>query len=246
MNCGVYQIRNIINGHRYIGSSVNIKKRFANHKQSLMGCIHKNDHLQNAFYKYGMENFSFEILLFTDNGNHLFYEQMLINYLKPEYNISPNVSAPMLGRKQTESAKIKISIGNKGKIISAETREKISLSQKGNKHCLGRKLSEEAKDRIGKANSGRVYSEEARRKIGEASRGNQYCLGKKHTELSKIKMRLVKTGTKHSDETKRKMSIAHKGKKFTEEACKNISVAKYLYWKNKREIQSNQQMRLQI
>jgi hypothetical protein len=57
-----------------------------------------------------------------------------------------------VGRKRTEEFKQKISTSTKGKILSEETRKKISQALKGNKNCLGRKLSQETKEKIGKAN----------------------------------------------------------------------------------------------
>jgi len=59
---GVYQIVNIINGHKYIGSSTNLKKRLGVHKNMLKSDKHDNPHLQNAWNKYGKENFKFEII----------------------------------------------------------------------------------------------------------------------------------------------------------------------------------------
>ena len=61
---GIYKITNNINGKCYIGQSVNIEKRFNNHK---IACNNPNDNgykypLYQAIRKYGIENFSFEIL----------------------------------------------------------------------------------------------------------------------------------------------------------------------------------------
>jgi predicted GIY-YIG superfamily endonuclease len=58
-NYGVYIINNKLNGHNYIGSSINIKQRFAQHKSTLRHNTHRNQHLQNAWNKYGEENFDF-------------------------------------------------------------------------------------------------------------------------------------------------------------------------------------------
>jgi group I intron endonuclease len=59
MSCGIYKIKNNINGKCYIGQSIHIEKRWINHKSD-MG---KFDYpLYLAFFKYGLENFSFEIV----------------------------------------------------------------------------------------------------------------------------------------------------------------------------------------
>lgn len=65
MSCGIYKITNKINGHSYIGLSKGIEKRFSEHKSK---AIHSNkkDDLDKALYramrKYGIDNFSYEII----------------------------------------------------------------------------------------------------------------------------------------------------------------------------------------
>ena len=60
--CGIYCIQNIRNKKRYIGQSINAKNRMYKHKWQLKKGIHKNKHLQRSVNKYGLENFTFEIL----------------------------------------------------------------------------------------------------------------------------------------------------------------------------------------
>ena len=61
---GIYKIENLINETPYIGQSVDIYKRWANEKSS----AYNNNYdcydypLQRAFRKYGIDNFSFEII----------------------------------------------------------------------------------------------------------------------------------------------------------------------------------------
>jgi group I intron endonuclease len=59
---GIYAIRHAETGKVYIGSSINIKQRWNAHKSALQKNIHDNEHLQNAWNKYGKEAFVFEIL----------------------------------------------------------------------------------------------------------------------------------------------------------------------------------------
>jgi len=59
---GIYQIRNLQNGKVYIGSSKNIFTRWKRHLSNLKNKNHPNSHLQSSFNKYGINNFSFEIL----------------------------------------------------------------------------------------------------------------------------------------------------------------------------------------
>ena len=59
---GIYEITNLINNKIYIGSSINIKKRWKDHILLLKNQKHINVHLLNAWNKYGEENFSFSII----------------------------------------------------------------------------------------------------------------------------------------------------------------------------------------
>ena len=56
---GIYKITNNINGKIYIGQSIDIKKRWETHKYYT---YKKDTKLQKAFTKYGISNFTFEVL----------------------------------------------------------------------------------------------------------------------------------------------------------------------------------------
>ena len=62
---GIYKIENLINGKRYIGQSGNIQERWADHKrinERPLEIIKQRYPLYRAFNKYGLDNFSFEII----------------------------------------------------------------------------------------------------------------------------------------------------------------------------------------
>jgi len=66
---GIYKIVNIINGKTYYGSSIQLSTRISNHKVCLRNNNHENKYLQNAWNKYGEENFRFEIVEIIDVNN---------------------------------------------------------------------------------------------------------------------------------------------------------------------------------
>ena len=55
-------IKNNINNKSYIGQSINIENRWTHHKSELNNNRHINDYLQNAWNKYGEDNFSFIVI----------------------------------------------------------------------------------------------------------------------------------------------------------------------------------------
>jgi group I intron endonuclease len=59
---GIYIIRNKVTNKVYIGQSIDIKKRFREHKSYLKNSNHWNPNLQNICNKYGLDILEFKIL----------------------------------------------------------------------------------------------------------------------------------------------------------------------------------------
>ena len=107
--CGIYIITNIFNGNRYIGSSLNLYDRLHSHLSLLTNDKHTNSHLQNAWNKYGKENFIFGILKYSKDEEVLNDEQLFIDIINPEYNIEKDIS--IIDKHRTEETKLKIKEG---------------------------------------------------------------------------------------------------------------------------------------
>ena len=60
--CGIYCILNKKTNIVYVGKSVNINRRFTDHKKLLKCGKHYNDYLQNSYNKHGKNIFEFDIL----------------------------------------------------------------------------------------------------------------------------------------------------------------------------------------
>lgn len=116
---GVYKITNRMNNHCYIGSSVDIKKRWREHRARCM-ITTKNykhtyySHFYCALRKYGRDNFDYDILELVDNPSDLLErEKYWYFYYKPEYNqMIPDRVNDYLGKPHTEETKRKISQNN--------------------------------------------------------------------------------------------------------------------------------------
>ena len=192
---GVYSIRNITNNRCYIGSSVNLQRRFGSHKAQLNKNIHSNPALQNAWNKYGRESFVFEILMLCPVDQLIENEQKFIDITKYLYNMSDRADLPMLGKNHTE-----------------ETKLKMSRSKKGQKPWnTGLKMSDELCEKLSKAHMGmkrRPFTEVARQNMSEAHK----CIpGHPHTEDVKRTMNSAKKGVPLSEEHKMKLSKAKTG-----------------------------------
>jgi group I intron endonuclease len=112
---GVYIIINKANHKIYIGSCSSktfLYERLLHHRDDLLNNKHCNKYLQNSFNKYGIDNFYHFILEKCDPKECIKIEQYYIDILKPEYNLQ------------------KIAGSSLGRVISAETRNKISTSNK--------------------------------------------------------------------------------------------------------------------
>lgn len=72
---GVYQIKCRVNGKIYVGSSVNMRHRWSQHRRHLNEGRHRNAHLQAAWTKYGESTFHFSVLQFVERSELLRVEQ---------------------------------------------------------------------------------------------------------------------------------------------------------------------------
>ena len=143
---GIYKIVNKINNKIYIGQSINIEERFKQHKRSLNKYFKYP--LYNAFRKYGIENFEFVVLEWIKNRYDLNErEQYWLDYYQ-SYN---------------KDFGYNIALGAKGNVCAQETRDKISIANKGKRK--GCKLSEEHNRKNCDSHKGIKQSEDTINKI---------------------------------------------------------------------------------
>lgn len=165
MDSGIYKITNMVTGDFYIGSSVNLCKRFQTHRSYLVGNRHANTFLQNSWNKYGEQAFEFAAVLLCDKSMALFFEQLLIDGLKPTFNIAPYVHACNRGRLLTEEHKRKISETRTGYICSEIATQHNSESHKDKPNGrLGKHHTEETKRRMSDAQKRRFAKTRAQTK----------------------------------------------------------------------------------
>lgn len=209
-NVGVYKWTTP-SGKIYVGSSVDLKQRKADHLKDLRKGNHKNRHLQNAFRKYGEENFSWEVLEHvSEDGLLLQREEFWIVSLraadrKHGYNINPTAT---------------------GGTRSAETRARMSAAQMGK--SKGRILSAEHKAKISSSLMGKVVSPEIRAKLS-ASRKGMVFSAEHRAKLSASKKELCS-----SPEYKARIGASRKGRLASDSTRAKLSIATKLAWERRR------------
>ena len=173
---GIYAIVNKINGKMYIGSAINIEKRWKLHKYLFK--LNKNSkYLQREVNKYGEDNFIFKVIEYVEKEKLIEREQYWID----RYNSSESKNGYNL---------CKIAGSSLGFKFSKESRKKLSDSRKGDKHpffgkvgaFFGKKHTLESKQKISKT----------KKKIGGTWKG------KKLSITHKEKITLSRIGGKNS------------------------------------------------
>ena len=190
MTSGIYCITNKINGHRYIGSTTNLRKRRANNFSKLRRGVNDCLHLQRAWNLYGEDAFEFRHILICEKDELLRYEQELLDRWKPEYNI----------RRKAEA--------NWGIRLSEEACHKISERMKGNKYGLGFKHSKETKKRIASKHRGRKFSQQHCANISHAKQGSK--LGPRPQGVRE-RIAASNRGQKRTEQQRRNISAAKSG-----------------------------------
>lgn len=136
--CGIYKIVNVAKNECYIGQSQNIKKRISEHFRLLKSGKHVNARLQNAFNKYGENNFNWNVEIVCEDANDLnALEEAFISgdatfVEKMFYNIADFAKAPMRGKKHTDEIRAKISKKRRASSFdyrSSEYRKKLARAQ---------------------------------------------------------------------------------------------------------------------
>lgn len=222
----IYKATNIINGSIYIGKTT--RRLNDRKKQHLAQSGNDNLLFHRAIKKYGKEKFKFEVIFNCLSVKELneMEKFFIANYKATNelYNMTDGGDGP-LHMVHSEESKKRISQSLKGKVVSKETREKLSRANKGQiPWCAGKtgifsndvlnkirekrigfKHTEECKERISQLSKGRIpwnkgktgiYSEETRKQISDKLKG-RYA-GENNPFY----------GKKHSEETKRRMREA--------------------------------------
>lgn len=132
----IYEIRSP-SGGVYVGSAVDHRARWRVHRHLLSKGKHHSPALQRAFLKYGQLQFA--ILFECRVEDLLYFEQRVIDAMKPRYNVGPVAGRSFLGLRHSDETRKKCGAANIGRKHPAEWRAAMSQRLAGNKFSLGRK-----------------------------------------------------------------------------------------------------------
>lgn len=207
---GIYEIVNLVNGKRYVGSAVNLEKRWREHRKRLKGCYHHSRHLQAAWDKYGEISFAFRILRMCPRQDLLFEEQRELDK-SAAYNACREARST-IGVRHSAETKRKISDSNVGKKMPPRDeayRANISAALKG------RSKSPEHQAALQAGRKAFKRSDDECRAVSEALR-RAYAEGRKSRERPpEYRAKIAETlrGRKATAEQRAKQSAAQQGKK---------------------------------
>lgn len=131
---GVYRWVHIKSGKMYVGSSVDLGRRFYIYfsfkymeNQGIRSIIYR------SINKYGYSEFRLEILEYCNSEDVIEREQFYLDYLKPEYNIL-KIAGSRAGSVVLEETKAKIRAALTGRVLSESVKAKIKAARIGVKH----------------------------------------------------------------------------------------------------------------
>lgn len=189
-----YMIRNNINQKVYVGiTERSVSRRWYEHTEVANSC---GKFLHKAIKKHGKENFELIVLAscIGDRNDLLDLEKKLIkqyNSFAPSgYNLTTGGDG-VFGYKHDPKIGVMIAQNNKLRIVSNETKQKMSESHKGSKNSFyGKTHSEITKQKISEAKTGQVgpwagkkRSEETKQKISEAHKRRRQVATQKNSEV---------------------------------------------------------------
>jgi group I intron endonuclease len=221
----IYKIRNLTNQKFYVGSAVDTRTRFRQHRKLLRRGLHHCKHLQASWNKYGEELFKFEVVEYVGSREMLeaAEDRWLCEHVgKPHcYNSGRSAKAPWRGTKGLGAHP------SFGKKLSGSTKELIRRSalqqwasadpRTGKRHSeeTKAKISARVQRALAEGRGGKfIPSPETRAKMSEALKGNQSAKGHVRTDEHRKKLSEANKGNQnwlgktHSVESRVKMGLA--------------------------------------
>ena len=133
----IYKIENLVNGKIYIGSTVNYKRRCYQHKTLLNNNKHGNPYLQNAWNKYGKDNFKFDKIEECLDEDRFKREEYYFKKLNPFDKNGYNLSLNAWGGGNNIGEKAPNSINTEKQVLKAKYMLSKNIDNKEIIKCTG-------------------------------------------------------------------------------------------------------------
>lgn len=131
---GVYQIRNLQNGHVYFGSAICFRSRWNRHLSHLRAGTHHCRHLQAAWNKYGETAFVFYVVMLCPPSECVRLEQEWLDNTDKKLLYNTELRAgSALGVKRSAKTRARLSAAKLGVKRSPEACARIAAGCKGTK-----------------------------------------------------------------------------------------------------------------
>lgn len=209
---GIYCWTHIESGKKYVGSSVDLYRRFTQYYNiKYITRASKSSSICRALLKYGYSSFSLDILELCDTSILIQREQYYIDLLKPEYNIL-QVAGSLFGYKHTQESleKMREIALNRSDETKAKLREK----------ALGRtyKHSEETKIKLREIMLGKTghTAQETKQKLK---------LIQSNRAIHPVKGKSIRVEDTQTNQINIYDSLRHAGKEFN---SSHVTIGKYL------------------
>lgn len=128
---GIYMWTNKLNGKKYVGSSVDLRRRLLEYYNVNRLLNEKSMPINVALLKYGYHNFTFNILEICDTDSIISREKHFFEVYSPEYYILKTPGSPYRGSgwKHSEAAIENMRIAASKTFKSSEFLAKLSKAQ---------------------------------------------------------------------------------------------------------------------
>lgn len=204
--CNVYLVTLKGTSKAYLGITTRpVEERWREHRKHARADL--NYHFHNGLRKYGLEAFDWEWIgtleCWQDGCD---FERKCISLGLTHYNMAPGGEGFNPWFAMSEEQREQVLFDRSNKIVTRETRQKMSEAKKGKPSPhKGKSMSDETRQKMSESATGRKASDEVKQKLSLASKGREVSIETRE----KISQTLM--GHEVSEETRLKMSCSRKG-----------------------------------
>jgi group I intron endonuclease len=221
---GVYLFISKLNGKKYIGSTLDLESRYKSHIHNANRDTDNKQVIAHAIKKYGIKNFSYEVLEYCDKNMLIEREQYYLDLHEPfvdndkGYNVR-KIADNNSGITLSDNTKEKMSKASKGKPKSEKTKQtmrdvwhqsrtpeyyaNLSARVSGDKNPAKRA---EVRKKISKAMIGKTWKDDVARVEQHRTRSKVKMEQLWQNPAFKEKLKKTHLGAKRNDKSKEKMS----------------------------------------